>query len=459
MKSVLILSALSSMLLSAIVETGEGTFLDIYADRNAQSNIVATVSADKGKINKKHCFTVGNNEEWCSLTYDYNGLTLKGYADKKSLDMLAARTNTKATFETSFGGRYDDIGNAILPLKDGYLIVGSTKSFGDGQQDAYVMKTDKFGNKVWSATYGGRQDDTVNAVVATDDGFMLAGTTSSFGNRAQSIYMAKIFSNGSLAWQHGYYSDWDDYYNGESIVKISDDNFLVVGTEDHVKFFNSEVNIYANAINIKGQRNGIKRYGGDEVDRAKSVIKVKDGYVIAGLTDSWTHGREDAYVVKIDNNGDRVWHNAFGFRYDEVANQVIATQDGGYITVGTTDSDISNQKDIYIVKIDANGNRQWHYHYGSREIEEGFGIVEVNDGYVIAGYTKDTSNYDKDAYLLKIDRDGNILWAKKYGGSKDDEARAIAKVDDGFVITGYTTSSENYSKEMYLLKVDSNGNL
>lgn len=459
MKSVLIASMLSSVLFSAIIETGDGTFLNIYADRGPKSSVVATVSADKGKISKKHCFTIDNNEEWCKVNYKYNGLTLKGYSDKKSLDILASRLNTKSYFEMTYGGQYDDIANKVLPLRDGYLLVGSTQSFGAGQTDAYVMKVDKFGNKIWSSTYGGRQNDFANSAVAVDGGFMLAGTTNSFGSRVQSIYLAKISGNGALAWQHGYYSDNDDYYYGEDIINIGNDNTLVVGTEDHVKFFNSEVNIYVNAVNTKGQRNGIKRYGGEDEERAKSIIEVSDGYVIAGETDTWTHGRKDAYVVKIDKNGNRIWHNAFGFRYDEIANQVISTRDGGYITIGTTDSDISNQKDMYVVKIDANGNRQWQYHYGSRENEEGYGIVEVNDGYVMTGYTKDTKNYDSDAYIVKIDKEGNVLWHKRYGGEKDDEARAIIKVNGGFVVVGYSTSSENYSKDMYLIKVDDNGNM
>jgi len=127
--------------------------------------------------------------------------------------------------------------------------------------------------------------------------------------------------------------------------------------------------------------------------------------------------------------------------------------------VGTSDSDYKNQKNVYVVKLNADGNREWQSLYGSRENDEGFGIAASDDGYVIAGYTKGTRNYDSDIYLLKIDKRGNVVWEKKYGSSKDDRANAIIKVKGGFAITGYSTSIETYSKDVYLLRVDEKGNI
>jgi len=459
MKSILLISVITSALLSAVIETKEGNFLQIFAQKNPQSNIVATVSTTKGKITKKRCSHTRDDNEWCKVIYTYNGIKINGFSDKNTLDALSSEKNTRPTFEKNYGGRYNEIGNAILPLKDGILMVGSTESLGNGQKDIYIVKVDNFGNKIFEAAYGGRNNDTANAVVSINNGFMIAGTTRSFGNRVQSLYLARINKNGNLRWQKGYYSDKDDYYTGNDMIKISDTNLLIAGYEDHVEFFDAEVNGYINAINTSGVRNGIKRYGGEDVEKINSIISVNDGYVLAGLTDTWGYGAEDAYVVKINKDGDRIWHNSFGYRYDEVANQIIATQDGNYILVGTTDSDHYNQKDIYVVKINKDGKRVWQYHYGSREYEEGKGIVEVDDGFVIVGYTKNTKSYNSDIYLLKIDKNGNMVWSRNYGTENDDRGNAIAKVKDGFVITGYTTSLENHGKDLYLLKVDTNGNL
>ena len=458
MKIALIVSMVTSILFAGIVETNNGMFLELFTYKNS-TEIVSTVPISKGKIEKKNCYSTRNGQEWCKVTYSDDGMVIKGYSEKKYLDIIAQAPNTKPMFEKTYGGKYDDEAKDIIALKDGYLLVGETQSFGEGNSDTYIIKVDKLGNKVYSHAYGGRNADVANAVVEVKDGFMLAGTTSSFGNRVQSLYLSKISKNGNLMWQKAYYSDKDDYYSGNDLVKISDDNLLIAGTEDHVKFFSSEVNIYLNAINTNGKRNGIKRYGGEDPEKAHSIVSVSDGYVIAGESDTWGHGLLDAYVIKIDKDGNRVWHNAFGFEDDEVANQIIATNDGGYILVGSTDSHYRTQKNVYVVKIDKDGTREWQSFYGSREADEGFGIVEAKDGYVIAGYTKGTNNYDSDVYLIKINKNGNVIWEKRYGSSKDDRANAIIKVEDGFVVAGYSTSSESYSKDVYLLKIDENGNI
>lgn len=458
MKIVLTLSVIASVLSAGIIETNNGMFLELFTNKGS-SEILSKVPISKGKIEKKNCYSTRNGEEWCKVVYTDNGLSINGYSERKYLDIISAAPNTKKTFEKTYGGKYDDEAKSIIALKDGYLLVGETQSFGEGNSDAYIIKVDKLGNKVYSAAYGGRNADVANAVVEMDDGFMLAGTTGSFGNRVQSLYMLKITKDGNMAWQKGFYSDKDDYYAGNDLVKISDNNVLVAGTEDHVSFFSSEVNIYLNAIDTQGKRNGIKRYGGEDPERANSIISVADGYVIAGESDTWGHGRLDAYVIKIDKDGNRIWHNAFGFDDDETANQIIATRDGGYIIVGSTDSDYKTQKNVYVVKMSADGTREWQSFYGTRENDEGFGIVEAENGYVIAGYTKGTENYDSNVYLLKIDNGGGLIWQRTYGSSKDDRASAIIKVDDGFVISGYSTSIESHSKDVYLLKVDKNGNI
>jgi len=458
MKTIFTLTIFISVLGAGIIETNNGMFLELFTHKGS-SEVLSKVPIAKGKIEKKNCYSTRNNEEWCKVVYSNKGLTINGYSEKKYLDIIAKAPNTKATFEKTYGGKYDDEAKNLIALEDGYLLVGETQSFGEGNSDAYIIKVDKLGNKIYSVAYGGRNADVANAVVEMDDSFMITGTTNSFGNRVQSLYMLKMTKDGKRVWHNGYYSDKDDYYVANDLIKIADDNVLVAGTEDHVSFFSSEVNIYLNAINTNGKRNGIKRYGGEDPERAHSIISVADGYVIAGETDTWGHGRVDAYVIKLDKKGNRIWHNAFGFDDDEIARQIIATRDGGYILVGSTDSDYKTQKNVYVVKITADGKKEWQSFYGTKEDDEGFGIVETPRGYVIAGYTKGTKNYDSNVYLLNIDRNGSVIWEKTYGSSRDDKASAIIKVEDGFVISGYSTSIDTHSKDVYLLKVDKKGNI
>jgi len=456
MKHLLALSLLASSLLAGLHETNHGLYLEIFEKHDPQSKIIAEVSTENGKIEQMKCRGT-RNDEWCKVRYYNDDVRLQGWADKASLDAINARPNKNPNFEKVYGGRYAEEGHALIVLDDGYLLVGSSESFGAGQRDAYVVKVDKFGNKLWSETYGGGADDVLESVIPMAGGFMLAGSTWSMGADGQSLYVVRISNTGQLKWEHGYYSKKRDRYLGKSIVKVNDKNIMVAGSEEHIKFFNSSVSCYLTAVDIDGEQRWVERYGGKNPDRANSIIKVKDGYVFAGATESWGEGGRDMYVVKVDAGGNRLWHNAFGGDFDEEAKQVITTKDGGYLLVGTTNSDHGKLKDVYVVKIDAQGQRQWQRHYGGRSNEEGFGVVEDEKGYTVVGYTKSTKDLSSDVYLIKIDHKGATLWSRTYGGPANDEGHAIVSVEDGYVITGYKENGSGRGKDMYLIKVDKNG--
>ena len=456
MKISVVLPLLISSAFAGLIQTNDGAYLELFAKRNS-TELIAKVPVFRGSIDAKSCYKDRTNTTWCRTIYKDGSMQIIGFSEKKYIDKINQVHNKQPFFKKRFGGRYDEEARDVLVLDDGFLIVGYTKSFGHGNEDVYVLKTDEYGNKIYSKAYGGSDSDIANAVTKTPDGFMIAGTTKSFGNRVQNLYVARLRDDGGLYWQRGFYSDGDDYYEGNDITPVSKTNFLIAGQEDHVEFFNSEKNIYVNAVNIKGKRNGIKYYGGKDDERANSIITTKDGYTIAGETDTWGHGDKDAYVLHIDKKGKKLWHNAFGMKYDEVARQIIQTSDGGYILVGSSESDTRNRDNIFVAKIDAKGGLEWQYLYGTPEDDGGYGIVEVKDGYVIAGYTEHTKGYDKDLYLLKISKDGDTVWSRQYGGVKDDEARAIKKTKDGFVVVGYTQTIGGLSKDLYILKVNRKG--
>lgn len=460
MKKGLILSLIcASALFGGIHETNDGRFLQLYADNDPQSTILAEVPAESKGLRTLKCRSPKDGITWCKVRYEHDGVRLTGWIDKKSLDTIAAIPNKSPYFEKRFGGRYEEVGKDIVVLKDGFIIAGSTASFGEGQHDGYVVRTDRFGNKIWSHAYGGRYEDELEAIMPWKNGFIVAGATRSIGNKVQSIYAARIRANGDLMWQNGYYNDDDDRYGAKALAKVNDSHIMVAGFEDHIKFFNSEVNCYLIALEDNGLHKWQAYYGGEDKEMANSIVAVDDGYVFAGVTDTWGHGDEDMYVVRVDKSGKRLWHNAFGYDDKEVANQIIATRDGGFLAVGTTDSDRRKMDDVYVVKMDANGKRQWQHHYGGEYDEEGLAVTEADNGYVIAGFTESTKNHDMQVYLLKIDFDGNIFWQRTYGGPDDDAAYAIKTTSDGFVVTGYSEGNTDKGKDLYLLKVDKNGKL
>jgi hypothetical protein len=432
--------------------------LSIFAKNSHNSQIIAKVPVHDGGLNILRCRGASDGVVWCKVRYRHHGKDITGWSDRKSYDALSTSLKSP-TFEKRFGGRYTDLGKAIIVLDDGYLIGGSTQSFGNGQYDAYLIKTDFYGTEKWSTTYGGSGDDTLEAMVAIEKGYLFAGETYSYGNHMPSLYVGRIDTAGMRVWHKGYYLDEDDRYGARSMAKINEEHVMIAGYEEHIKAFNSAENIQLNAVSIDGVYDWTHRYGGKDPEKANSIIRISDGYVIAGVTETWGKGQKDIYVLKIDDAGKRVWHNTFGFKFDEVASQIIATKEGGYIVVGSTSSNHDYSKDIYVVKMDAKGNRQWQGLYGHKDDEEGFGIIEQEDGYVVVGYTKSTKQYDSQVYLVKFNLQGGLVWERTYGGVNEDEGRAIAKTKDGMIITGFSKGGPERGKDIYVLKLDKNGRL
>ncbi len=363
------------------------------------------------------------------------------------------------TFEKHFGGDREEIGKAILTLNDGYLVGGTTESFARGQTDAYIIKIDKNGDKVWSKVLGGSNADTLESLLAIKGGFIFCGSTKSFGEAMLNTFVGRISQNGQTQWVQALYLDKDDSYRGYDMAKINDEHIMIAGSHKQRKMFNSNLDSRHDAVNIDGKHTFGISFGFKNEEELKSIIRVSNGYVTAGYTESYGKGGKDIYINRIDNDAHRVWHVTYGFNDDETANQIIATNDGGFIVVGTTYSARAFSRQVYVVKIDAKGRKIWDGHYGYKLDEEGRGIIEVEDGYVIAGYTRSTKNRAADVYVLKLNHSGKKVWQYAYGGYNDDEAYAIANTaDGGMIVTGFSTDAKK-SKELYILKLDKNGKL
>jgi len=204
-------------------------------------------------------------------------------------------------FEKTFGSKKYDVANAITPTKDGgFIVAGGTKSFGNGE-DAYLIKIDKDGNKIWQKTFGGKDNDWVYAITPTKDGgFIVAGITESFGN-GEDVYLIKIDKDGNKIWQ--------------------------------------------------------KTFGGKDDDWAFAITPTKDsGFIVAGWSDSFGNEKKDVYLIKIDKSGNKIWQKTFGGKDLDKANAITPTKDGGFIVAGVTGTLADGKVDAYLIKIDKDGN-------------------------------------------------------------------------------------------------------
>ncbi len=200
----------------------------------------------------------------------------------------------------------------------------------------------------------------------------------------------------------------------------------------------------------------VKTYGGAKWDEGHYVQQTSDGgYIIAGETSSYGVGHIDIYLIKVDLNGDTLWTRTYGGKSDDYAWAVQQTSDGGYIIVGVTNSFGVIFDDIYLIKTDKKGDILWTKIYGGEGINEGRAVQQVKDfGYIIVGSTR----WIPDVYLIKTNKDGDTLWTNTYGGSCPDEGWSVKQTRDGnYIILGTTFSADPPCPHMYLLKVGKDG--
>jgi hypothetical protein len=305
------------------------------------------------------------------------------------------------------------------------LVLFSTCKKDDGECNTADIPTIE-----WQKTISGNDDTNINSVQQTTDGsYILAG----YKNNSQ---------NGSDYW----------------IVKLN------------------------NNADIKWE----KTYGGSNNDASSNIQQTTDGgYIVAGNTDSNdgdvtnNKGNSDAWILKLNANGAIEWQKTYGGSSGDYLRSIKQTTDNGYIAVGYTyskDGDIPNNQgdiDAWIIKIDTNGNLKWSKTFGGINLERTNNMQQTTDGgYLIVGGSQTINSYNAgtcsniDYWVVKLQANGNLNWQKTYGGSGNDQANCIQKTNDGhYIIAGYTFSSDgditrlDGGSDAWVLKIDDLGNI
>lgn len=332
--------------------------------------------------------------------------------------------------------------------------MGRTKSKGNGDFDVYLIKTDADGNTLWEKTYGENNDDRGYSLQQTiDDGYIIAGVKK-LGTGKYDIYLIKTDANGNTIWEKTYGETNDDW--GISIRKTNDNGYIITGATYSTS--SGSFDIYLLKIDENGDIIFKNLYENSGPDWGNNVeITQNGGFIIAGRM--FTGNSADACLIKTDTNGNTVWVKTYGGSGDDEGIAVLETLDGGYIMVGQTNSIGAGYYDVYLIKTDVNGNTIWVKTYGGTAYDAGYYIANDINGYIIIGYTQSYGAGYYDVYLIKINKDGDILMEKTYGGSGDDKGIYVKPVmSGGYIITGFTNSYGAGNYDVYLIKTDSNGN-
>jgi predicted secreted protein len=202
-------------------------------------------------------------------------------------------------------------------------------------------------------------------------------------------------------------------------------------------------------------------YGGPGDDEAACVIQTSDGgYALAGYTNSFGAGSYDFWLVKTNSSGSMMWNQTYGGPGDDKATCMIQTNDGGYALAGYTNSTGAGDDDFWLVKTDSSGTSQWSQTYGGPYDEVANALVQTSDGgYALGGLTGSYGAGDFDFWLVKTTSSGTTQWSQTYGGSDDDEAYSLIQTSDGgYALAGFTASYGAGNYDAFLVKTDSSGN-
>lgn len=368
-----------------------------------------------------------------------------------------ARSFPELQWSQTFGGatlRDIDSGSSVQQTDDGgYIIAGETAYFGTVDADVYLIKTDSQGNKLWSKTFGGAAYDSANSVQQTDDGgYIIAGETVSFGVGEVDVYLIKTDSQGNELWSKTFGGGSHDV--GSSVQQTGDGCYIIVGHTQSIGAGGRD--IFMIKTNSQGNELWSKTFGGEADEYGWSVKQTDDGgYVIVGETESFGNGSGDVYLVKTDSGGNELWNKTFGGGSADYGYSVQQTGDGGYIVTGNTFSYGAGEVDVYLIKTDSQGNVLWSKTFGGEAEDVGSSVEQTEDGgYIITGATESFGNGSYDMYLIKTDTEGNELWSTTFGGEDYDYGASVQQTDDrGYIITGNTSSFGDGGKDVWLIKV------
>ncbi len=360
------------------------------------------------------------------------------------------------SFERTFGGPGDDFGHSALACPGGYLLCGWTYSFGSGDANQYLVRTDELGDTLWTRTYGAQsaEDNGLKVKPTFDTGFVVAGYSISSGRA--NMTLTKIDARGDSLWAREYGGSLDDL--AYAVDQAPDSGFIIVGGT--YSFGAGRPNIYAVRTDAHGDTLWTRTYGGAGEEYAFSVTATRDsGFMLCGWTRSYGAGMSDIYLIKTDARGDTEWTRTYGGAEDEYGHTVRQTADGGYIVAGSTLSFGAGLADFYLVRVNPSGDTLWTRTYGGDSSDLGHSVELTEDGgFIMAAQTSSFGAGNWDAWLVKTDSLGDTLWTQTVGDTGDDRCYSVQKTADlGYIVAGTTGSSGAGGFDAWLVKTDSVG--
>jgi hypothetical protein len=383
-------------------------------------------------------------------------------------------------FNKLYGGTNDDAFTNIIITSDGDFVVlgitkstdGDIKSINHGQADLVLAKVDSSGKILWQKTLGGTDDEIpVDMKLTSDGGFIITASAGSnngdLTTNAGSLdcWIIKTSSSGNIVWQKTFGGSQIDF--GGPVTLSNDGGYLLAGTSnstDGDAVGNHGItDVLLIKLNSSGDIVWKRIMGGTKTDNLTSILSNSDGsYILCGNSTSidgdfiTSHGDGDIIVAKIDVTGNVLWQKSYGGSKNDFSKNILPTSDGGYLITGSSNSNdgqvIGNHgnDDVLVLKINSTGDLEWQKAFGGSAIDRGFSSINSTkgDGFFIVGQA---SSIDGDvtvqkgivdAWIIKINLTGNIIWQKTLGGNLDEYGESIISIPgNGYLVAGSSRSN------------------
>jgi hypothetical protein len=398
-------------------------------------------------------------------------------------------------WQQSFGSDGMEEPYAIKQTADGGYIVGgywtqfyepvrgNITSTNHGREDFWIVRLDASGEKLWDRSFGGPESDSLYAVEETaDGGFILGGVSASpggVGNKSSPAYgggdfwVVRTDREGNKLWDRTFGGSGSDYVR--SLQQTADGGFVLGGFSgsppggNKTSPYFGDYDFWVVRIDSNGNKLWDRSFGGSGYDTLRSLRQTSDGgFILAGPSTSLesstktspNYGYSDYWLVRLDANGNRLWDKSYGGQYSDDASSVLQTSDGGFLVGGMSTSQDDGNKtspqlgggDFWLLRLDANGVVLWDRSFGGDNYDDLQSLAPTSDGgCVLVGFSASSISGTKqspfrgyaDAWLVRLDRDGNQLWDQSFGGSSSEEGRSAQQTRDGGFILAALSYSNN----------------
>lgn len=364
------------------------------------------------------------------------------------------------------GSGHENIAQSMAFYDGEYYIAGTIRKDSTSAKDYYILILDSEGGVKKEITHGFLRHDVASRIYVDHQGIFVIGSAYDFGFPNVDMHLFHLNQEGSIEWEQFYGTQYQDM--GFGLTRTSDGGFALLG------YTNSQIDggdFYLVRTDASGNLLWEKTFGPDYVDYGFCIIENQAGELIMAGTENgffnptqtdFKTPHSDILIIKTDATGKQIWYKKIGGSDHEWARDIIEAPDGGYYICGSTQSYGSGNFDIFLARINENGDLIWLRTFGGDHYDYGEKLALTNDGHIyISGTTASyTNDLNSDHMLIKTDMEGNLVWQKVLGSENADYTGGLVVTQDqGVVFSGWTRKSHKGDTDIILIRLNKDGEM